>query len=302
MLRPLAIVLSLFSYCTAHAAPLSAGAAPPIVIETVDGRALQGVVDQRSDARALWLRREEGAVALTAAIAWTNIHSVAVDGATWSVDDLQRRYASMATAAAPPAPPEPARAPLAAPSAHPAKQLRLLNLPRRGARFRKIDLLDVRLANLDRDVEPDGIEVALAAVADDGLPLAVRGSLRATLYGQRRPVNAAAASFDQLDEWTQMLRPEDFVCGVARVCLPFQSTAPEQEFDLMPDAVLTVELGAFGYGNFAASAPVAVRPFNPLRDDLQLSRRTRFLPAELHGPPARRKIAEPDGRWIHWTW
>jgi hypothetical protein len=153
--------------------------------------------------------------------------------------------------------------------------------------------------NLDRDVEPDGIEVTIVAVGYDGLPVAVRGSLRAELHGERRNVGDPSPRFDELGRWTQRVQSEDFVDGAATYCLPFRAVSPEWEFDVLPDAVITVQLGATGHGNFSASAPVAVRLFNPLRDDLQQWEGTRFLPNEVRGREPR-MLGRPAGMWQWW--
>jgi hypothetical protein len=164
-----------------------------------------------------------------------------------------------------------------------------------------LEIVSAELVNLDRDVEPDGIEVSIAAVGERGLPLAVRGSFRATLVGERRPATSGEVQFGELGRWTQRVRPEDFVDGVATYDLRFRATAPEWEFDVAPDAILTVELGAAGHGHYAASAPVALRQFNPLRDQMQLYRDSRFAPAELHGPPPLGHFGPQHGRWQFWA-
>ena len=89
--------------------------------------------------------------------------------------------------------------------------------------------------------------------------------------------------------------------GVATYRLPFRTVAPEWEFDLLPDAVLSVTLGASGHGNFQAATPVVVRPFNVLRDNLQQWRGTRFLPQEAPGRAPVNRLTPVDGLWLHWT-
>ena len=151
-------------------------------------------------------------------------------------------------------------------------------------RVRNLNVVSACLVNLDRDVAPDGIEVSIVAVGDDGAPVAVRGSLRAELFGESGALSRERQpEFGVLDRWSERVRAEDFVDGVATYCLPFRRAAPEWQFDLLPDAVLTVQLGATGHGNFSATAPVVLREFNPLRDDLQQHRGTRFLPNEVQG-------------------
>jgi hypothetical protein len=168
--------------------------------------------------------------------------------------------------------------------------------------LRSVEILDACLINLDRDVEPDGLRIAIAAIDADGRPVVVRGSLTARLFGERRPNDAPVVDFPELDRWSQRVVPADFVDGIAAYELRFRRTAPEWQFDLLPDAVLEVRLGAFGHGNYAAAAPVVIRPFNPIRDDRQQRLGSRFFPREIHGRPPASTPATRDGLWLHWTW
>jgi hypothetical protein len=284
------------------AAPSDRGFAQPaapvadaVSVRSVDGRTLSGVIDARTDDRLLWLRREESGVVLVSPVAWDEIATATLAGADLGAAALRDRARELASTRQSPllSPGQPGTMTAAAAR---------FTSPRRRVRVRNLEIVGAVLANLDRDVEPDGIEVTIAAVGDDGEPLAVRGTLRAELYGERRPLEEPGPDFDELARWSERVRPEDFIDGVATYELPFRTTAPEWEFDLLPDAVLTVQLGAAGHGNFAASTPIVVRPLNPLRDDLQHDRGTRFLPTELHGSPPLGRFGPQHGRWLHWTW
>lgn len=271
-----------------------------VVVEDRAGRSLRGFIDSRSDDDALWLRIEEGGITLRVPMKWEDITTASIDGVAVAAAGLKRRHASLGTAGS---------AGLFSATASPPGMVGVASAPtageaastRRKARARNLEIPKAKLTNLDADVEPDGICLELALIGDDGLPMPVRGSVRARLYGERWP-QAGGPAFSQLEEWAEPVREEAFQLGTAAFTLPFRSTAPEWEFDLMPDAILNVELGAFGHGNFSASTPVVVRPFNPMRDDLQLWRNSRFFPAEMHGPPARQRMDLPAGRWMHWTW
>jgi hypothetical protein len=144
--------------------------------------------------------------------------------------------------------------------------------------------------------------VSIAALDDAGAPMAVRGNLTARLYGEHRPGSVRDVTFGTLDEWTQPVTAVDFASGVATYELRFRRTAPEWQFDLLPDALVEVSLLAFGEGRFSASAPVVIRAFNPLRDNQQLLLKSRFLPREHHGPPPSSMPMNRDGLWLHWTW
>jgi hypothetical protein len=261
---------------------------------SADGRILRGVLDARSDDDHLWLRTEEGAAVLTTSLAWLDVVEATLNGEAVNPADLRRRAAARAS-----------RGPMLSALLQASPPVILSHAtPRRPRRVyvRNIEIVDACLVNLDRDVEPDGLTVSIAAIGDDGTPLAVRGSLQARLFGERRPADSSIDVFEQLHDWTQPVAATDFVDGVATYELRFRKTAPEWEFDLLPDAVLDVRLGAFGHGNYAASSPVLVRAFNPLRDNLQLRGRTRFLPHELHGRNPSSTPQYRDGLWFNWWW
>jgi hypothetical protein len=277
----------------------AAPAGKQLRIETRDDRELNGVMDVRTDERHLWLRREERNVVMTVPVAWDAVATASVGGDSIDVDDLKSRRNELASAATQSFSGEPELASvIPAPAAvTPVSFVTASQAPH----VRNLEIVCAELINLDRDVEPDGIEVSIAAVGEHGLPLAVRGSFRATLVGERRPATSGEIEFGELGRWTQRVRPEDFVDGVATYDLRFRVTAPEWEFDVAPDAILTIELGASGHGHYAASAPLALRRFNPLRDQMQLYRDSRFAPAELHGPPPLGHFGPQHGRWQFWA-
>jgi hypothetical protein len=292
MVHNFRLALALVSWATlvtfVHA---EEGSPPPILVQTADGRTLRGEVDDRSDDATLWLRQTEGDVALTTAVDWVDVVVASIDGNQVSVNGLREQSTTVASVG-------PRLGDLIAANPQAARD-NIGHLMPRSGRVRNIEIVAAGLVNLDRDVEPDGIEVALVALGFDGLPVAVRGSFRAELHGERRSVGDPAPRIEELGRWTQRVQSEDFVDGVATYCLPFRTVSPEWEFDVLPDAVITVQLGATGHGNFSASAPLALRSFNPLRDDLQQWEATRFLPNETHGRDPR-MLGWPAGLWQWW--
>ena len=295
--------------CTAGSAPSEA--AEVVGIETVDGRALRGVVDARTDGSTLWLRLEEDGIVLSVPVSWNTISSADVGDEAVSVAELRERRGELGSKGPQWLIPEvevlvdaestmpPATADLRQAAA--IVQAGYWEAVGRRVRVRNLDVVSACLVNLDRDVAPDGLEVTIVAVGDDGAPVAVRGSLRAELFGESGALSRdRQPEFGVLDRWSERVRAEDFVDGVATYCLPFRRAAPEWQFDLLPDAVLTVQLGATGHGNFSATAPVVLREFNPLRDDLQQHRGTRFLPNEVQGWRPQDPFGAELGRWQWW--
>jgi hypothetical protein len=282
---------ALGAYIVAIALAACAAAESParVAVRTADGRELGGVVDARTNDAELWIRSEQGPVVMATGVAWDAVTSAVVDGQTVDAATLQERSSGLATEGSPS-------------FLGPAGSALISNRSGPGfvrrARVRNLQIVDACLANLDRDVEPDGLTVTIAAIGDDGRPMAVRGSLTARLFGENRPNDAAVVAFPELDHWTQPVTTRDFVDGLATYELRFRGTAPEWQWDLLPDAVLDVTVGAFGQGNYAASAPVVVRQFNPLRDHQQLRYGSRFMPNELRGREPASSPVTTEGLWI----
>jgi hypothetical protein len=259
-----------------------------LTLETSDGRELTGTMDERTDDDTLWLRMEEDGISLSIPVAWNKLVQSSAGGEQIAVDELRRRRNELALAG-------PKLSALETPV--PEVVVQAAFMAPRTPRVRNLEIVAAGLVNLDRDVEPDGLAVTIVAVGFDGAPVAVRGSLRAELHGERRSVEDPAPRFEELGRWSERVRSEDFVEGAATYCLPFRSVAPEWEFDVVPDAVLTVQLSATGHGNYSASAPVALRHFNPLRDELQQWQGTRFLPNEVRGEF---RGEARSGMWLWW--
>ena len=283
------LLLCCFLACDVAAARLAA--AQQVRAVANDGRVLSGELDSRTDQQALWIRQSASSVVLAIALDWEQLAEATLDGQNATRSELQEQAAATPSAPSPVTVVEPL-VPIV-PQAP---------LPQRPPRLRSVEIVDACLANFDRNVEPDGLLLTIAPLDEQRRAIAVRGSLAVRLFGQRRANTQPAATFGDLEHWTLPVRPGDFVDGLATYELRFRGTAPEWEFDLLPDALLSVELGAFGHGNFAAAAPVTIRAFNPFRDNLQQNRGSRFAPEELRGRRPTSDFHNRDGLWIHWTW
>jgi hypothetical protein len=274
-----------------------ASAADAVVVQLADGRSLSGVVDARSDDERLWVRQEAGGVVLATAVAWREVATATLAGGEVSADQMREKLGASATAG-----PRVESVFNAAGGISLSGRPPVFETTRRRPRVRSVEIVQACLVNLDSDIEPDGLRVSIAAIDETGAAVAVRGNLTARLYGERRPPHFPDIEFALEDDWSMPVAESDFVEGVATYELPFRRTAPEWQFDLLPDALLDVRLGAHESGNFAASAPVMIRAFNPVRDDLQLFRGMRFLPREMRGTPAAGRAERSDALWMHWGW
>ena len=253
-----------------------------ITVQTTDGRELTGEVDQQTDEQLLWIRQQRERILLTTSIAWNKVHAVSHEGQILPPEQLPTLLLEQATS-------EPVgfllqqvvyNVPAAchgdcaiAPSRHSRSRST-------SAKVRSLSV-EALLVNLDRDVEPDGLELLVAALDEHGVPVPVRGNLYVQLWGERIQPHGSLVDYEALQQWSQAVQPADFVDGVASYALRFRNVRPEFDFGLHSEAIVNVRLGAAGQGNFSASAPVVIRSFQPFRDRLQLYTGGRFLPDEL---------------------
>ncbi len=244
-----------------------------VEIHTADGRILAGEVDSRTTANHLWVRQESHRIILATPVRWTSIASAWVDGEPTEVAQLSDRSGQLASETRfgflVEYDPE-----------QPAHQSVTLPVPL--GRITSLEI-DAVLVNLDRDVEPDGYELVIAAVDVHGQSVPVKGNLYVRLMGERNVHHTGRIRFEDLQQWNQPVAPHDFIDGVAAYVLPFRALNPEFDDELRLDAQLNVRLGVFGEGNFAATVPVPLRQFSPYRDRLQMFEGSRFFRDELSG-------------------
>ena len=254
-----------------------------ITVETNDGRTLTGEVDEQTDGDWLWLRQEKEQIVLTTAVSWSTIRFATQAGKALPLEQLPELLSKQTTGA---------------PDGFLLRQvlyhepLDCLDgcyavsttsyLPRqRQAKVRSLEV-EAFLVNLDREVEPDGLEIIIAALDEYGLPLTVQGNLNVRIWGERVGSNGSHVRYETLQEWNQVVKRGDFSPeGWARYTMRFRTSGPSLDPGLHPDALVNVRLGASGQGNFSASVPVQIRRFNPFRDRLQHATGSRYLRGEI---------------------
>ena len=252
------------------------GAEPPRAVVTLqDGRTITGLLDDATDDSALWIRLSEQRIRLAVSFPWNEVAVIEVDGSEVTEDEILASPQEY-LAAWPQFFLFEEQEPLAAAYCEePVVDLRRATATSFGA----------RLANWDRDVEPDGYEVAVRVLDEYGRPMAVRGTLSARLVGERNggPGTPTVPSVPmELERWSERLNFEQFAGGQAIFRLPFRKIFPERELDIQPGGILEIEVGAFGHGRMAASAAVPLRQFNAIRDRYEQSIGSRFFPGERH--------------------
>ena len=256
---------------------MNAASPVEVTIRTNRGQTLTGRLDARTSERQLWLRQEDEGIVLATPVSWSAIITAKVDGKTVKVSALRKLPTSSGTVGF--------LAHYVAKDA-PAR-------PWVAARVTHIEI-DAQLVQLDRDVEPDGVELTIAAIDAHGDGVPVKGSLSARLWTERDGRFEASIRFEELQRWTRPVVPLDFVEGAASYVLPFRTIHPEFDLELWPHALLNVRLGVFGQGSYEATVPVALREFNPMRDRLQYFQGSRFFRDEL-SQHVRRRAIEPVG-------
>ncbi len=251
----------------------SAQSSESVTITTVDGRVLAGQLDSRTDQMHLWVRHESEQIILATPVLWSSIASATVGEEPVDATALREQQSDLASSG-----PfgflaisgEPAESTVDEPSAnHPIPS--------------EVTAIEVSaaLVNLDHDVEPDGFEVAIAALDREGQTVPVRGTLYARLWGERHNSHDGRVMMEDLGRWTKRVQPADFLDGVATLRLRFRTANPAHDLALLHNGLLNVRLGAYGHGNFEASVSVPLRHFEPFRDHVQLHKGSRYLHGEL---------------------
>lgn len=262
-----------------------------VEVRTNDGRTLAGVIDSRTTDKELWIRQESDEIVLATPVGWDSIESASVDGQPVEVAQLIADRTELATAS-------PTGFLLTYTEPLPTYEF-IETVP---ARCQVTSLeMDAMLVNLDRDVEPDGYEIVIAAVDESGQNVPVRGDLYVRLFVERILPNTGRRAFQDVQQWTLPVAEHDFdEHGVAAYVLPWRNLEPEFDFSLCTAANLNARLGVVGDGDYAATVSVPVRDFNPYRDQLQIYEGSRFFPNELSRYPRPRFESVP--RMIRTGW
>lgn len=251
-----------------------------VTIQTIDGREIVGQVDERTDEELLWIRQQREQIMLTTSLTWSEIAAASDGEVELPLEQLPELLKEQAS--------EAPKGMLVRQTIYPDEPLCPDCEPResdgvatrrRATRIRNVEV-EAHLVNLDRDVEPDGLELVVAAIDENGYPVPVRGSLYVRLWGERIQPHGSLVRYEQVQQWTQRVDREDFVEDVASYPLRFRTVRPEFDLGLHADALVHVRLSVFGQGSYEASVPVQLRKFNPVRDRLQLTRGGRFFPNE----------------------
>ena len=271
-----------------------------------DGTIRSGYPDPSTDAVRLRLRFGESDAYIVYGIDWERVRELCAGREAWPVEKFEdfRRHLSAQLKDADTAPMPRTDAPSATvrtdrPS--PAEQRSPLAVqpderthPRRPDSAARVTHIQVEQVspylvspNWDADAAWDGVVVRVRPVDRWGRLVQVPGSLQATLLGDVGHFFGHGARVSEsepireIGRWTRSLRASAFDEEGIVVRLEFQSYHPEPAsasdpgWGIGPDGELHVRMVVPGHGVFQADAPVRLRRFSPLRDQMLLRSATR---------------------------
>jgi hypothetical protein len=128
--------------------------------------------------------------------------------------------------------------------------------------------LEAIAANWDRDAETDGIALRVLPLGLDRRVLAVDGVISVQLVGREFVTGRSDQEFPLLGQWSQRVRSTDFRGQEGAIYQLPISRQHDHELNLLSIGMVQGRLQATGQGHFEATAPTRLRPYNPIRDQL----------------------------------
>lgn len=262
-----------------------------VAIFVRDGRVLSGEIDNRTTTSDLWLHSSEPSILILSSIPWSDITEARIGAEKLSPTELRGRVDRLKK----PLPVEvlkrrkrPAGSPNS-PAAPIVQQVEIVP--------------DV--ANWKRGVAPDGLELRIRPLQANLQPAPVDGLVTVRLLGRRLGTTDRLQSptgfgfwtdgsnvreytsrlsnnrYVELGRWTERLSNATLTDSGYLLRLPYRNVHPEQDLDIALDAIVDVRLNVDGQGIHEATAPVQLRKYDPLREELQRERGRRYFPDEF---------------------
>ena len=274
-----------------------------VTVDLLSGRTFTARVDSKTSATELWLCFERGAATIFRPIAWDRVVRARVGGRIVSGGELRQMVPSLVRG-----PPvrssdrqgirireaeeadavelkeRPQVSIRRQPSGTPVGATQGASAAAENARRVRSLAIDATVANWDADVEVDGLLVHVYPLDGYGQVVPVRGTLHVDLRAPRYPGTPRSGRFYELGRWTEVLQTLDFTAAGAVFRLPFRAVHPEFDLDVATYGAIHARLDVPGAGTFETTAStVRIRPFSPLRDQLQQTAGHRFFPDERTG-------------------
>ena len=279
MLVRSALLVSLLAF-----AP-SQGSAEPVTIVLESGQRLTGLVDAQTDGQRLWLRFQRGGAMLRRPIAWTQFNQAFIGTEAVAPSELRERSGALSSTA--PKRTKAAR-PRPAPAAPDGRTDDADTPPGRPATLR----IEAATDDWDSDVEPDGLLLTVIVEDADGQRVPTAGTLTVELIGQ--PLSPGGVmgpggvtrqqNFPILGNWVRQVVPEQAGADGYAFRLEFQALHPDFNLQVGIAGLVHARLFVPGIGALDAStSTIALRSFNPMRDQWQMQRQGRFFPQEQTG-------------------
>lgn len=257
-------------------------------VSLVDGQSLIADVDARSDQRRLVLRFDSDTATLLRRIAWERVVAVRMGDETLTGDEARASLSDLiAENVLENASSDSQESTVLPPSPTPSiatETDELVFVP-------AVQSVGVKAyaANFDADVPVDGLAVAIRTYDAWGRLTPVVGTAEIELFGDRRSLarplpTSRREQFNRLGRWVVQLNDLHFTPGGYAFNLPFQGFNPTDDWSIRPAALVNVRVTIPGEGVYEASdADVRLLPFSPLRNRIQGSTGSRYLPAEATG-------------------
>jgi len=255
-----------------------------IVVKLTDGEVARGMVDARTDAERLWLRTSAGTAYVQRGIVWSRVKGASADGKELSKVSLQKQAAKMASEA-PKQEENAAEVSDAADRVLPAQKEEVED---KQASARPGKLVSVtcsaQLANWDADVEPDGFQLEVIGLNENGERVPVKGFIEATLWSpvkrafHERPATAGVA-LERVENWRVTANERESQGGASVVRLPFGSVHPDFQKAIGTHGALQVKCVVPGTGVFYSTIdPMQIRTYAPIEDAFRQGSGGRHLP------------------------
>ena len=268
-----------------------AGAGETVAIFVRDGRVLSGEIDSRTTNSDLWLHSSEPSILILSSVSWSDITQARIGAETLSPAELRRRVDRLKK----PLPVEVLkhRKKSAGSSTRPAAAL-----------VQQMEIIP-EVANWKRGVAPDGLELRIRPLQANLQPAPADGLVTVRLLGRRLGTSDRLQSstgfgfwtdgsnvreytsrlnnnrYVELGRWTERLSSAEVTDSGYLLRLPFRNAHPEHDLDIALDAIVDVRLSVDGQGIHEATAPLQLRRYDPLREEMQRERGTRYFPDEF---------------------
>lgn len=248
-----------------------------------DGRSVKGVIDIRTDAHHLWLRRTLDGFDLASGFAWTEVLAGRIEDRELDANQLQRWAEENK---------KPGR-PFSQVARAQSSNLPSGVQPSAKRARPKTLVIQAQLAQWDKDAQSDGLRIAVSPLDAHGQLVPVDGHVEFTLVVEHERIDGGqrfikGPVFPEGERFSFVVSRQDFADGAAFYELAFSKIHPDFDPNIASQALVHARLSVPTVGVFEASdAQVCLRELSCFRDQLQYYTPGRYLPLESTGQPNR---------------